>query len=100
MSIFGGAVSFIKELFDQKFFDQQKEKLIGEKVYREVRRQMPTVQDAWLEDQFLQVFSGILSQTQLGQPIGLVVIKDPQINAFAVPGGLFALNTEPKKPMA
>ncbi len=26
------------------------------------------------------------------QPIGLVVINDPQINAFAVPGGLFALN--------
>lgn len=73
--------------------DQQKEKLIGEKVYREVHRQMPTIQDAWLQDQFLQVFSGILSQTQLGQPIGLVVIKDPQINAFAVPGGLFALNT-------
>ena len=73
--------------------DQQKEKLIGEKVYREVHRQMPIIQDAWLEDQFLQVFSGILSQTQLGQPIGLVVIKDPQINAFAVPGGLFALNT-------
>ncbi|MCH7314416.1 M48 family metalloprotease [Acinetobacter sp. ANC 3882] len=73
--------------------DQQKEKFIGEKVYREVHRQMPTVQDAWLENQFLQVFSGILSQTQLGQPIGLVIIKDPQINAFAVPGGLFALNT-------
>ncbi|EPG38423.1 M48 family metalloprotease [Acinetobacter colistiniresistens] len=73
--------------------DQQKEKFIGEKVYREVHRQMPTVQDAWLEDQFLQVFAGILSQTQLGQPIGLVIIKDPQINAFAVPGGLFALNT-------
>ena len=40
-----------------------------------------------------QVFSNILAETQLGQPIGLVVIKDPQINAFAVPGGLFALNT-------
>lgn len=73
--------------------DQQKEKLIGEKVYREVHRQMPTIQDIWLEEQFLQVFSGILSQTQLGQPIGLIIIKDPQINAFAVPGGLFALNT-------
>ena len=73
--------------------DQQKEKLIGEKVYREVHRQMPAVQDTWLEDQFLQVFSGILSQTQLGQPIGLVIVRDPQINAFAVPGGLFALNT-------
>lgn len=73
--------------------DQQKEKLVGEKVFREVHRQMPTLQDAWLEDQLLQVFSGILSQTELGQPIGLVIIKDPQINAFAVPGGLFALNT-------
>ncbi|MGR0305134.1 M48 family metalloprotease [Acinetobacter beijerinckii] len=73
--------------------DQQKEKLIGEKVYRQVHKQLPTVQDAWLEGQFLQVFSGILSQTQLGQPIGLVVVKDPQINAFAVPGGLFAINT-------
>ncbi|MCF9480601.1 M48 family metalloprotease, partial [Vibrio parahaemolyticus] len=38
------------------------------------------------------VFSHILSQTQLQQPIGLVVVNDPQINAFAVPGGLFALN--------
>lgn len=54
---------------------------------------MPVIQDVWLEDQFFQVFSNILSETQLGQPIALVVIKDPQINAFAVPGGLFALNT-------
>ena len=73
--------------------DQQKEKLIGETVYREVHRQLPVIQDAWLEDQFLHVFSSILSQTQLGQPIGLVMVKDPQINAFAVPGGVFALNT-------
>nr|WP_227542601.1 MULTISPECIES: M48 family metalloprotease [Acinetobacter] len=80
----GGGVGFI---------DQQKEKVIGEKVYRQVQQQMPVIQDPWLEDQFMQVFSRILSQTQLGQPVGLVVIKDPQINAFAVPGGLFALNT-------
>ncbi|RSZ83013.1 M48 family metalloprotease [Acinetobacter baumannii] len=73
--------------------DQQKEKFIGEKVFREVHKQMSVIQDVWLEDQFFQVFSNILSETQLGQPIALVVIKDPQINAFAVPGGLFALNT-------
>ncbi|TCM60497.1 putative Zn-dependent protease [Acinetobacter calcoaceticus] len=75
------------------FIDQQKEKFIGEKVYREVHRQLPILLDPWLEDQFSQVFSQILGQTQLGQPVGLVVVKDPQINAFAVPGGLFALNT-------
>ncbi|NHB57096.1 M48 family metalloprotease [Acinetobacter sp. 194] len=73
--------------------DQQKEKMIGEKVYRQVRNQFPVVQDPWLQDQFMGVFTRILSQTQLGRPIGLVVIKDPQINAFAVPGGLFALNS-------
>ena len=73
--------------------DQHKEKMIGEKVYREVQKQMPVLQNPWLEDQLFNVFSHILSQTQLGQPIGLVIINDAQINAFAVPGGLFALNT-------
>lgn len=73
--------------------DQQKEKMIGEKVFREVQKQMPVLQNPWLEDQLGSVFSHILSQTQLGQPIGLVIINDPQINAFAVPGGLFAINT-------
>ncbi|QPF38923.1 M48 family metalloprotease [Acinetobacter sp. TTH0-4] len=73
--------------------DQQKEKMIGEKVFREVQKQMPVLQNPWLEDQLFNVFSHILSQTQLGQPIGLVIINDAQINAFAVPGGLFAINT-------
>ena len=73
--------------------DQHKERMIGEKVYREVQRQMPVAQNPWLEDQLFSVFSHLLSQTQMGQPIGLLIINDPQINAFAVPGGLFALNT-------
>ncbi|WP_347453878.1 M48 family metalloprotease [Acinetobacter thermotolerans] len=72
--------------------DQQKERMIGEKVYREVQRQLPVIENPWMEDQLFSVFSHILSQTQLQQPIGLVIVNDPQINAFAVPGGLFALN--------
>lgn len=73
--------------------DQQKEKMIGEKVYRQVQNQMPVLNNIWLEDQFVQIFSHLLSQTELGRPVGLVIINDPQINAFAVPGGLFALNS-------
>ncbi|HAK13399.1 MAG TPA: hypothetical protein DCM33_02010, partial [Acinetobacter radioresistens] len=73
--------------------DQQQERFIGEKVYREVHKQMPVMQNPWLEDQLYSIFTRILSQTQAGQPIGLVLIKDSQINAFAVPGGLFAINT-------
>ena len=73
--------------------DQQKEKIIGEKVYRQVQQQLPVLHDVWLEDQFMMIFTRILSHTQLGRPVGLVVVNDPQINAFAVPGGLFALNS-------
>lgn len=73
--------------------DEQKETKVGEKVYRKVHRQLPVLKNPWLEDQLLYVFSNILSQTQLSAPIGLVILNDPQINAFAVPGGLFALNT-------
>lgn len=75
------------------FLDQYKERMIGEGVLREVNRVMPVLRNPWLEDQLFYRFSSILSQTKLGEPIGLVVIKDAQINAFAVPGGLFALNT-------
>ena len=44
--------------------DQQKERSIGEKVYREVQRKMPVTQNPWLEDQLINTFSHLLSQTQ------------------------------------
>ena len=73
--------------------DQQKERMIGEKVYRQVQKQMPVLHHPWLEDQLSMTFSHVLSQTSsTQQPVGLLLINDTQINAFAVPGGLFALN--------
>ncbi|WP_097079667.1 M48 family metalloprotease [Acinetobacter puyangensis] len=71
---------------------RQQEKQIGEKVLRQVRQQLPEIQDAWLEDEINQIFASIYSQTNMGKPIALVVVRDQQINAFAVPGGLFAIN--------
>lgn len=79
----GGSVGLIS---------RQQEKQIGEKVLREVRSQLPVMQDAWLEDEINQIFANIYSQTTLGKPIALVIVRDAQINAFAVPGGLFAIN--------
>lgn len=75
------------------FLDHQHEKMIGEKVYRQIHKNMPVVQDIWLEEQLMVVFSQLLAQSQLGEPIALFIINDPQINAFAVPGGVFAINT-------
>lgn len=80
----GGQVGLISQL---------QEKRIGEKVLRQVRHSLPVLQDAWLEDQLSEIFASIYAQTGLGQPIALVIVGDPQINAFAVPGGLFAINS-------
>ncbi len=71
---------------------RNEEQRIGEKVLREVRAKLPVLQDAWLEDELNYIFSGVYGQSGLGAPIALVVVKDEQINAFAVPGGLFAIN--------
>ncbi|WP_205669573.1 M48 family metalloprotease [Acinetobacter sp. MB5] len=73
--------------------DQQNEKILGEKVYREIHAHLNVIQDPWLEDQLDRIFRNIVSQTNLGAPIGLLVINDKQVNAFAVPGGVFAINT-------
>ncbi|MDO4223300.1 MAG: M48 family metalloprotease, partial [Acinetobacter sp.] len=73
--------------------DQYRERMIGENVYRQVQRQMPVIHDIWLEEQLMSVFSHIVGQSQSQQPIALLLIDDAQINAFAVPGGLFAMNT-------
>lgn len=73
--------------------DQQNEKILGEKVYREIHSHLEVIQDPWLEDQLDGIFRNIVSQTNLGAPIGLLIIKDKQVNAFAVPGGVFAINT-------
>lgn len=73
--------------------DQQNEKILGEKVYREIHSHLDVIQNPWLEDQLDAIFRNIVSQTNLGAPIGLLIIKDKQVNAFAVPGGVFAINT-------
>lgn len=74
-------------------FDRTKDRLIGESVYRQLHQYFPLITDTWLENELMMPFSNILSQTDLGAPIALVVVKDDQINAFAIPGGLFAINS-------
>lgn len=73
--------------------DQQNELRIGDKVFREVQRELQVLQDPWLEQQLQEVFAELLAPSQVQRPIGLLLINDSQINAFAAPGGLFALNT-------
>lgn len=71
---------------------QYKERLVGEAILRQVRQQAPLLNDAWSEDQLRRVFNRLNSQANLPAPVAFLLINDPQINAFAVPGGLVAIN--------
>lgn len=73
--------------------EQQHEQKIGEMVLRQLGKEAPVLEDAWTQDELMKVFARVYSNASLGVPVALVVIEDNSINAFAVPGGLFALNT-------
>lgn len=73
--------------------EQQYERKIGEMVLRQLGKEAPLYEDAWTQDEMMKVFAQIYSNASLGAPVALVMIQDNSINAFAVPGGLFAINT-------
>ena len=60
------------------FIDQYNERYIGEKVYREVQRQLPVTQNPWLEDQLMNAFSSILSDWSLTFVMDFSVSLRPQ----------------------
>ncbi|MEB3766745.1 M48 family metalloprotease [Acinetobacter sp. MD2] len=88
------AVSLVPDIrAGDGLIEQQNERFLGEKIYREIHQHLPLVNDIWLQDQLNQIFLKIWAQTNAPEPIGLLLIDDPQVNAFAAPGGVFAINT-------
>ena len=74
-------------------FQQQQERKIGEAILREINQQAPVFEDPWLQDELMALFRQINAEAGLAAPVALLVLRDPQINAFAVPGGLVAIHT-------
>lgn len=72
---------------------EQSERKLGEAILRAVRAQMPIFDDPWTQDELRVVFERISAQAAMPTPVGLELIRDDQINAFAVPGGMIAINT-------
>lgn len=77
----------------------QAERKLGERVMREVRRD-PDYLDDWLVRDYLNSVAAKLSVAASALYIGgyrpdfeLFAIRDPQINAFSLPGGFIGVNT-------
>lgn len=77
----------------------QAERRLGERVMREVRRD-PDYLDDWLVRDYLNSVAAKLSAAAAAQFIGgympdfeLFAMRDPQINAFSLPGGFIGINS-------
>ncbi|SAK45235.1 peptidase M48, Ste24p [Caballeronia fortuita] len=77
----------------------QAERKVGEKMMREVRAD-PDYLDDWLLRDYLDSISSKLSSAAATQYLGgyrpdfdLFAVRDPQINAFSMPGGFIGVNT-------
>lgn len=71
--------------------EQHNEQQQGEAILRELRRTAPLLDDPWVQEELARVFTRISAQAGLKKPVALLLIRDPQINAFATPGGLVAV---------
>ncbi len=72
----------------------QKEKEIGEAFMREVRKELTLVDDPEVEDYVQHLGQRLAASSDNAmQAFTFFVVKDPQINAFAAPGGYIGVNS-------
>lgn len=70
------------------------EKILGEKWLRAFRSQVPTSSDPLVINYLEQLFDRLLPYSQLKEKhIQMVLVENPTLNAFAVPGGIIGVHT-------
>ena len=70
------------------------EKVLGEQWLRAFRAQAPTSSDPLLIDYLENLINRLSPYSQLeDKRVQLVVVENPNLNAFAVPGGVMGINT-------
>lgn len=71
----------------------EQEYKIGRAWLRQLRAQAPMIQDPLIHDYLYELVYRLASNSELQNPqIEMVVVHSPEINAFAVPGGVIGLN--------
>lgn len=71
----------------------EQEVRIGRQFMSEVRRYAPVVTDPELNDYIQKLGTSLTQHTQYHSDFYFFLINQPQINAFAVPGGFIGVNT-------
>lgn len=71
-----------------------KEREIGRLLLRQLRTQMPLIVDPLTNDYLQEISYRLVANSQLNdRRIDTLIVNDDSINAFAMPGGVIAVNT-------
>ena len=76
----------------QALIDTEQNRQVGEWALRQINGKAALIKDPWLQQSLEQIVWQINAVAGLNAPMGLVIINDKQINAFAVPSGLIGIN--------
>ena len=76
----------------QALIDTEQNRQVGEWALRQINGNAAMIKDPWLQQSLEQIVWQINAVAGLNAPMGLVIINDKQINAFAVPSGLIGIN--------
>lgn len=75
------------------FSEQYQNKLLGEWSLRNINGRIKMEHDPWIQETLKDMTWRLNAQARQQALMGLVVIDNPSINAFAAPGGVIGLNT-------
>ena len=75
------------------FAEQYQNKLLGEWSLRNINGRTKMEHDPWIHETVKDITWRLNAQARQQAPLGLVIIDNPSINAFAAPGGVIGLNT-------
>ncbi|WP_230657177.1 M48 family metalloprotease [Psychrobacter sp. I-STPA10] len=83
----------LPELSDgDRFVDQYQHLALGQWSLQQLNAHLPLLDDAWVQEELSNVVWDINAQARSQAPLAFVIINDPSINAFAIPGGVIGLN--------
>ncbi|MGP5217055.1 M48 family metalloprotease [Psychrobacter celer] len=75
------------------FAEQYHNKLLGEWSLRNINKSIKMEHDPWIHETVKDMTWRLNAQARQQAPMGLVIIDNPSINAFAAPGGVIGINT-------
>jgi predicted Zn-dependent protease len=75
------------------FYSLQKEIALGKQLAQQVERQSKIINDPVVAEYINRIGQNLVRNSDAKVPFTIKVIEDPQVNAFALPGGFFFVNS-------